>query len=67
MAIVEEKCKNCDGMGRLPPLGGAGDPTDIKRFFPRPCDACSGTGKVLSNVNVDEEKPTSALYDSYTD
>ena len=49
-------CKNCDGKGRLPPLEDQGDPCDVKRFFPRLCDTCNGAGKVLSDVEIKEDK-----------
>ncbi len=54
MARVEIKCSACDGVGSLPPLGDAGDGKDVKRFFPRPCEACNYTGKVYTEMKIEE-------------
>ncbi len=56
MARMEIKHSACDGTGMLPPLGDAGDPLDVKRFFPRPCEACNYTGKVYTEVEIEETK-----------
>ncbi len=37
--VKKTMCTVCKGEGTLPPLGGDGP--DVKRFFPRPCDACN--------------------------
>ncbi len=47
-------CKTCDGKGILPPLGGDGP--DVKRFFPRPCDACNCSRFVYIEREIEEKK-----------
>ena len=59
MAIVRTECPGCGGVGTLPPLGEAGNPNDIKRFFPRPCDTCHGTQIVYINKQIEEKLPES--------
>ncbi len=57
MARMEVKHSACDGTGMLPPLGDAlGDPLDVKRFFPRPCETCNYTGKVYTDIEIEEKK-----------
>jgi hypothetical protein len=55
MVMVRVPCAACDGNGRLPPLGNEGDPRDIKRFFPRPCDACNCSRFVYVNKVIEEK------------
>ncbi len=56
MAMMRTKHDNCGGTGMLPPLGDAGDPLDVKRFFPRPCDACNCMGFIYIEMQIEEKK-----------
>lgn len=56
MVRVRVPCKQCGGLGILSPLGEAGDKGDVKRFFPRPCDACNCSRYVYINTEIEEKK-----------
>lgn len=57
MVMVKEKCPDCGGTGTLSPLGDKGDPRDIKRFFPRPCDTCHCSRFVYKDRQIEETEP----------
>ncbi len=56
MVMMRAKCPDCNGDGNLAPLGDAGDPLDVKRFFPRPCDACNCMGFIYTETEIEENK-----------
>ena len=55
MTLVKVKCPSCDGNGVLPPLGDKGDPKDVTRYFPRPCDACNCSRYVYIEKQIQEK------------
>lgn len=56
MVKVRVSCPSCGGTGLLPPLGDKGEPWDVKRFFPRPCDACNCNRFIYTDKNIEEKK-----------
>lgn len=56
MTIVKTSCPDCGGNGTLPPLGEKGNPQDIKRFFPRPCNTCHCSRFVYIETQIEERK-----------
>ena len=56
MAKVKEICSECKGDGLLLPLGYDGleerapERLDVKRAFPRICDRCGGSGRLVNDV-----------------
>lgn len=62
MTIVKTICPDCNGEGTLPPLGVAGNPQDVKRFFPRPCDTCHCSRFVYIDKQIEERKAEGTGY-----
>lgn len=63
MTIVKTSCPDCGGQGTLPPLGSAGNPQDVKRFFSRPCDTCHCSRFVYIDKNIEETPKSGAKED----
>lgn len=63
MVMVKTKCPDCGGIGTLAPLGAAGNPQDVKRFFPRPCDTCHCSRFVYIDTNIEETPKAGAEKD----
>jgi len=52
------------GQGVLPPLGDKGDPKDVTRHFPRPCDTCNCFRFVYVEKEIREEGDEGILQSS---
>jgi hypothetical protein len=56
MAMVRVACSACGGIGTLPALGKEGNPLDVKRFFPRICEACNFLGYTYIDKDIVEKR-----------